>query len=320
MLKVGLLGMGDAGRHHARALAEAHTGGEITWTAVGARRPADAEARRAEMAIPETVRFVSTDELLTTGACDAVIIATPDGVHVDHALRALRAGMHVLVEKPLALEIADAEQIVSAASETGRALQVGYHLRHHAGHELVRERIAELVGRIRTVHVRWAWPDPAVNGWRAHGRDARWWSLAALGTHAIDLALWFVGSKVAQVAAVREPPTGIDRAAEVSLRFEDGTLAHVSCAVTHRAQSTFVVSGERGEIKCEDTLGARGSGTLVHRSGKDAHAIAFEPADPYARQLHAFLARCRGEPAIDRHAVTNVEILNRLSFPPTPTS
>src|SRR5688572_15038998 len=170
MLRVGLLGLGDAGTHHARALIAAEG---IAWTAVGARDIAKTSAKCVEPGLPAETLVVSTADLLASTLCDAVIIATPDGLHYEHASAALRAGMHVLVGKSLSLTLRRASGLVALARERDRVLQVGYHLRHHAGHEMVHARLAELVGEVRTVFARWAWPDPAVDGWRAHGDGAR---------------------------------------------------------------------------------------------------------------------------------------------------
>lgn len=314
MLRVGLLGVGDAGAHHARALAAAHAEGIVRWTAVGARDLVKAAARCAELGMPADTRVVAPDELLAGGHCDGVIIATPDGLHHAHAMAAFAAGLHVLVEKPLALALVHASELVHTARERDRVLQVGYHLRHHAGHELVRDQLAKLVGPLRAISIRWAWRDPAVDGWRAHGDGARWWSLAALGTHAIDLCLGFVAAPVTDAACVREPQHGIDRAAEVVLRFATGTLAHVSVAITHRARPRVSLVGMEGELECLGTLGARGAGTIVHRTAAGERTVDFVPENPYLRQLRAFVQRCAGERSrIDAHAITNVELLHRIT-------
>jgi predicted dehydrogenase len=312
MLRVGLFGTGDAGRHHARALAVAQAEGRLVWSCVGARDVSRVD--RVKLAIPAQTAVIDERTLFDTGACDALVIATPDGLHAEHAARALRNGMHVLVEKPLTLVTEDAETLVAAARD--RVLAVGYHLRHHAGHQLVREQLTSLVGELRSIRIRWAWPDPAIAGWRAHGQAAAWWSLAALGTHGIDLALWLAGDAVAEVACVREPPSGIDHAAEVGLRFASGVLANISVAITHRARPSFVIAGTAGEVECSDTLGARGAGTITHRDSatRASRELAFVVEDPYLRQLGAFAARCAGTgPRVDPHAVHNVALLHRIT-------
>jgi predicted dehydrogenase len=308
VLRVALIGAGDAGRHHARALAALHAAGEVAWTALGARDLAKGTGQRGELALPDSARVCSPDDAIA--ASDAVIIATPDGSHRANAEQVLAAGKHVLVEKPLALSLADAEAVVAAACAADRVLAVGYHLRHHAGHARVKAELAQLVGTPRTIFVRWAWPDPARAGWRAHGQGARWWSLAALGTHAIDLALWFANDRVVEVAAVTMPDAGVDHAAEVSLRFAGGVLAHVSCAITYRAEPIIAVAGDAGEIVCTHTLGARGAGALQYNGGE----LAFTAEDPYLRQLRAFVRRCAGSgPRVDPDAIANVEVLERIS-------
>src|SRR4051794_31033129 len=174
MLRVALVGLGDAGRHHARALAELNAEGALVWSAVCAR--SDASAFRADNAVPSSAQTFTTLED-TLAACDAVILATPDGLHADQVVAAANAGKHVLVEKPLALARTDGELAVTAARAKNVHLHVGYQLRHHAAHCKMHASLAD-IGQIREIDIRWAWPDPATNGWRARGQDARFWSLA----------------------------------------------------------------------------------------------------------------------------------------------
>ena len=229
--------------------------------------------------------------------------------------QAAALGLHALVEKPLALTVADTERALAAARRANVHLAVGYHLRHHAAHRLAKEQMPHLVGTLRSIHVRWAWPDPATEGWRARGVGARSWSLAALGTHGINLALLFGGARPSRVAFVREPPAGADRAAEVSFALEGGALAHVSVSVAHRALSRLVVTGDLGEIEAVGTLGARGEGEVfAHTPRVRGAVLPFSPHDPYEAQLRAFAARARAgfeeDPAIRANAVVLDGILD----------
>jgi predicted dehydrogenase len=333
-LRLALVGIGDAGAHHLRALRALGETGQVELVAVCTRDAARAQARLVELGFPATVQHFSTlQDLLGCGSAQAAILATPDGLHGAQITACVSAGLHVLVEKPLALHPTEAGQAVAAARQAGTVLQVGYHLRHHAAHTLVRPQVEALIGRLHNLSLRWAWPDPATTGWRARGESARFWSLAALGTHAIDLCQWIAGSPVAACSGLTIPPLneGVDRCAEVSLRFGSGPLAHISVSVTHRALSRMLLVGERGEVECLGTFGARGTGEVWLRPlGKPAEPIPFTPHDPYAAQLGAFVAavQARSMPATSpplmapvedpglADALKNVELLDSLAALP----
>jgi len=316
-MRVALVGLGDAGRHHARALAALSREAVASWTAVVGRDAARLAGARAELAVPDAVAsFASLDALLDARVCDAVVLATPDGVHAAQVERAAAAGVHVLVEKPLALTRDDGARALEGAAAAGVRVRVGYHLRHHAAHAMVRARREELVGAVRHVSVQWAWPDPATSGWRARGEGARCWALAALGTHAIDLAAWLGGAAVARVAAVLDRnDAGVDRAADLSLALDSGALAHVAVAVTHRAVSRVHLAGDAGEVELVGTLGARGTGEVRHRAGRgEPQALAYEPVDPYLAQLRAFVAADAAEDeAHAAEALANLDVLDRAA-------
>lgn len=330
-LRLAVVGVGDAGAHHLRALSALQASGQAELVAICSRDAVRAQARLAELGLSAAVRhFTELAELLASGVAQAVILATPDGLHAAQALVCVRAGLHVLVEKPLALYPDEARAAVAAARQAGVVLQVGYQLRHHAAHNLVQAQVAGWLGRLHALSLRWAWPDPATMGWRARGEAARFWSLAALGTHAIDLCQWLTASPIVGISGLTVPPLsrGVDRSAEVSLQFASGVLAHVSVSVTHRALPRLLVVGEHGEVECLGTFGARGTGEIWRRPLRQAaEAVAFTPRDPYAAQLAAFVAAVRARlaspaatqsiPAAEDRALAdalaNVELLHSLA-------
>jgi predicted dehydrogenase len=305
-LHIGLVGLGDAGRNHARALAQLDAAGACKWVAVCAREGERVEAFRTAVEAPEHTRgFVGLDALLDEGICDALILATPDEGHAQQLRRCATRGVHTLVEKPLATNLAGARSALELARSCNVVVRVGYHLRHHAGHQRVQTEREALIGPIRRVDMQWAWPDPNVDGWRARG-EGRFWSLAALGTHCIDLARWMIGEEPRRLAYLLDPPMAIDRAAELTLRFRQA-VAHIGVSIEYRARSRVSIVGERGAIECLGTLGSHSGGEIWVRPFDDepARALEFEPQDPFTAQLESFI--------VDIHTDTRTDVEGSLA-------
>lgn len=314
-LRVALVGLGDAGGHHARALAATP---EVAWTAICARSSETLKRFRQRCPVAESAVDVrGLPALLAAGVCDAVVLATPDGLHAEQVVACAEAGLHVLVEKPLALSRGDALRAVEVCRRHSRVLAVGHHLRHHPGHLEVYQRLNALVGTLRRVVAEWAWPDPAVGGWRAQGKQASSWSLAALGTHGIDLGMWLARSS--QVMAMTELlgwEGPVDASHELSFSLEGGAQVHVAGSVRYRALSRLTLVGDLGEVECRGTLGARGAGTILHRRLREEPTpVAFEPADPYAAQLRAFVRAAQSGQQDEEQlaaAIANTTLIERV--------
>ena len=123
MIRVLIAGLGNMGKSHALAY----------------HKQADAEiaglVNRSDVDLPDELigypRFYDFEDALTATKPDLVCIATYSDSHADYAIKALEAGAHVFVEKPLATTVLDAERVAAKAKETGKKLVVGYILRHH---------------------------------------------------------------------------------------------------------------------------------------------------------------------------------------------
>lgn len=228
---------------------------------------------------------------------DLVVVASPDGLHFPQAEASLRAGKHVLVEKPMALSLADAQSLVDLAAERGLVLAVSYHLRCHAGHELLRRQILDgALGALRYLRLAWSFPIDESN-WRARSDVARWWSLSATGTHCLDLARWFADDPAdwTRFEAVLNTTRwgGRDESAVIAAQLASGASVDVLASIQFAEYTRLELFGDRGSAFCEGTLGPEGGGTIV----LNGQPLDFTPTNPFAVQLDRLLAAINGQSA-----------------------
>jgi predicted dehydrogenase len=188
-LRIALLGTGWIMDFHARAVLE-HPGAELvaaaSWREPSLRRLA------ARYGIPR----VTTDwrALAADPGVDAVVIGTPNALHAPQAIAFLEAGKHVLVEKPMATSVAEADAMVAAAREGGARLMVAHCWRFHPDVRALRARVAagELGEIVKTRgyggHAGWG-----PSGWFTDPELAGGGALLDMGVHAIDTTRYLLG-------------------------------------------------------------------------------------------------------------------------------
>lgn len=291
-LRFGILGTGSGARNHLKAFWRMDPDVAVLRSVCG--RDPDRTLAFAFQARAVDGIYFDQAAFLRDPDLDAVIIATPDAHHVPHALEAMRAGKHVLVEKPMSLSVADGRELRAAAlAFSCRRLGIGFHMRHHAGHRLLRQKLAEgVIGRVLHVHIEWATASMGPDNWRDTSPDGRWFALAALGSHALDLAAWFFNAEKANVFATQNAATanGRDARATLHAEFPGQATASVFVSVVDRPTKFMRFVGSKGTVECRDTLGGRGGGDIVL---SNQELIPFEPIDPYVAQLVEFAAAVR---------------------------
>lgn len=255
------------------------------------------------------------DSLLADDALDAVLIATPDKLHAGQCIAAARAGKHVLTEKPMATDVAEAQSMVEACDEARVVLGVAYHMRWHAGHRKLVELIGDgRLGTLRHMRVQWTFLAQNDQNWRASSEVGRWWGLAGVGTHCLDQVRWLMvpacGEIVEQENLIsREVWKGPhDETALICLRFESGATAEICSSVLFSAPRRMEVYGTESYAVCDDTLGPHGTGG-ISIGGKP---MPYEATNPYAGEIADFAAAIRGgrAPEVDgREGCRNVAIL-----------
>jgi predicted dehydrogenase len=227
----------------------------------------------AQAASAAGVKDVHTDpmELIARKDIDAVGIVTPPGAHRDLSVAALRAGKHVMCEKPFALDAAQAAEMKDVANASGCTAMVGHEFRHTPQRGYIKQLLDEgYLGRpqLCTIELfmdRYVTKEPRPLAWMAYEKDGGG-LLGALGSHYIDgLRHWFgevasVSGKLANLRPdTRDPKTGAivkagtDDTFTFQLTFASGVIATMlaTFAATPARPTRIAVTGERGTLMAE---------------------------------------------------------------------
>lgn len=228
-LKTALIGCGKAGRLHANALKRIP---ESEFVAVCSANVEHARSFAAEFGVRAYARL---EDLLAESGAEMITVATPHPRHADAAVQAARAGLHVLVEKPLAASLADCDRMLAAAREAGRTLGTLCQRRFYAPCRRIHEAIAAgKIGRpILGAVTLCGWRDAAYyrsDPWRGTWVGEGGGVLVNQAPHQLDLLLWYLGP-VEELyggwANFNHPTIEVEDTAVATLRFRNGGLGTI---------------------------------------------------------------------------------------------
>ncbi|MCC7352508.1 MAG: Gfo/Idh/MocA family oxidoreductase [Anaerolineae bacterium] len=203
--------------------------------------------------------YTSFDELLANPDVNAIYLATPIFLHAPQAVQALRAGKHVLVEKPMALTVADGEEMVRVARETGKTLATAYYRRFfpkvRRAQQLIADGVLGKVVMVASTYHTWYDPAPGAPGsWRAQKARSGGGVLWDMGSHRFDLLVGLCGmpTQVWATAETLAHAYEVEDTASVYLKLGDGA----QCVSTWQWSSqTWVdhlsIIGTQGKIVME---------------------------------------------------------------------
>jgi myo-inositol 2-dehydrogenase / D-chiro-inositol 1-dehydrogenase len=251
-MRIGVVGYGAWGRLHAGTIGRL-SGLSLGGVVCGGDASA-AEAARDLLGVPI---HRTLDALLADSGIELVDIVVPNHLHADMAVKALEAGKHVLLEKPMATTLADAERVVAAAERSGRYLGIGLELHVSKQWAKVRELIAEgALGRMRVANLTlFRRPFRGGSGnWRRTSSTVGSWILEE-PIHYIDLLLWYFRERGLPVAVsatgVASPiGPGMFDAFTATMSFADGSYAVFSqCLAGFEHSLVLELAGDRGAIR-----------------------------------------------------------------------
>jgi len=289
-LRWGILGTGGIAHTFVSDLRLTESG---VVSAVGSRSRSSADRFADEFGIKE--RHASYESLVADPGVDVVYVATPHPMHRDNAILALRAGKPVLVEKPFAMNAAEAIEIVEVAREQGLFAMEAMWTRFLPHIVVVRDWVAQdLLGEIVTVtadHGQWFAEDPE---FRLFAPELGGGALLDLGVYPVSFASMILGAPN-RIASIIDPAfTGVDAQTSMLFGYESGAQAVLTCTLRAKSPTRASIAGTDARIEIEGDFYAPATATLVPRQGEPTRVESAHEgrglrhqADEVARRLAA---------------------------------
>jgi predicted dehydrogenase len=253
-VRIGVVGLGNMGQVHARHLLE----GKVPHGRLTAVVDSD-PARLAAM--PKVAGFADLAALIKSGLADAVIVATPHFNHAAAGIAALKAGLHVLMEKPLTVGKADAEKLLAAHRSRKQVFGIVYNQRTDPAYQKLRALVRDgELGAVRRVHwtvTDWFRPNAyfAGGGWRATWAGEGGGVLINQSVHNLDLLQWIFGQPVRVRGFCqfgRYHPIEVEDDVTVYLEFANGSHAtFITSTGEAPGSNRLEVAAENGRVVLE---------------------------------------------------------------------
>lgn len=294
---VAVVGLGRAGMIHARNFRRGVEGAR--FEAIVEPLP---EARaKAEASLGLSKSYAVLDEALGDPSIDALVVVTPTDLHREIVVKAARAGKHVLCEKPMAMSIAECEEMNAAAVEAGIKLQIGF-MRRFDSRFLEAKRMIDDGAIGEVVQIKAVTHGPSVPQRWMYDLKASNGPLAEVSSHDIDTLRWFAGCDVAEVYAVAgnfrcpearsEFPDFYDTFL-MTVRFEDGKQGMIdgAASVFYGYDVRTEILGTKGilfvgDVAPEPVRVCSTDGRLTQRANPSWRNLF---ADAYAEEDRSFI-------------------------------
>ena len=269
-----------------------------TLTTLASRDPATSEAWSREFGVPKSAG--SYEEVLADPEIDAVYIPLPNELHRKWVHAAADAGKHVLCEKPLALDVAEARDMVDYCRDRGVILMEAFMWRHQPRSLAIRKMVAEgAIGTLRLIRVSFSFSiDPG--DWRldsSRGGGALW----DVGCYGVNAARFFSGTEPKSLwARAHFWKTGVDMSLVAGLEFPGDLVATIDCSFEQPYRCAYELVGTEGSIEVPDAflppsegpplarVRAIQAGTSPWDDKLESREIAFDRTNQYSDMVDAF--------------------------------
>ena len=242
----GILSTGNIARQFATGVRASRSG---VLAAVGSRNALTACDFATAFGIPS--HFGDYQSVLDDPGVGVVYNALPNSMHHEWTIKALRAGKHVLCEKPIASNAAEAEEMFDVAHKSGRVLMEAFMYRSHPQTLAVVEAVRRgAIGELRMIRTSFCFCTRKIEGNIRFSRDLAGGALMDIGCYCVNFSRLFAGGEPTGVTVTGKLHTsGVDELAAGTMKFASGIVASFTCGMTLHADNTAYLCGSEGFIE-----------------------------------------------------------------------
>jgi len=289
---------------------------ETQVLAIAARDPKRAQSFARKHHIPRVHQTYS--DLLADPEVDAIYNPLPNSLHAEWTIRALKAGKHVLCEKPFASNVQEAEEMARTAQETGLVLSEAFAYRYHPLTARVKEIIARgELGKINHIEAQFCFLLPSPNNIRFNYELAGG-ALMDCGCYPVSLIRHLAEVEpIVNRAEARLFASQVDYKMSADLSFADGRVAHLVCDMLSPKlfRSVLKVEGDAGTLRVINPYHPHWFNWLSVRERNGSHSEHVRGENAYALQLSAFVKAIRGEIKLNTDpadAIGNMRVIDAI--------
>jgi D-xylose 1-dehydrogenase (NADP+, D-xylono-1,5-lactone-forming) len=244
-LRWGILGTGNIARQFAGGMKSSRRGKLV---AVGSRSPDSANVFAQNYGINSRHDY---EGLLCDPSVDAIYLSLPNSLHHEWTIKALKAGKHVLCEKPFALNTAQSQEMFDIAEKTGRIVVEAFMYRSHPYVAAVDAAIQSgAIGQVRHIRTSFCYRTTKIAGNIRFDRALAGGALMDIGCYCINFSRHFAGAEPVKIeASARLHETGVDEITSATLQFPNSLIATFTCGMTVQADNTAAICGTDGYIE-----------------------------------------------------------------------
>lgn len=238
--------------------------------------------------------FATPEELVSSPDVDVVYITSPDAMHRDDTLLAIKSGKAVLCEKPVSMNAAEAKEMAEAAKGAGVLYGVAQNFRYNRSLDWIRDQVrAGRIGKPQLAQAEYAYPaDRAPRKWIMDPTLAAGGPIADVGVHCIDALRYVLGEDVTSVntlAIKGRPEDAVEAIATLQMEMTGGVLANVTCNARSPYRTLISITGSDGVLVAESGFSVdRPVNVVLLRAGETIETITVDNSDGYTRMLDSF--------------------------------